>query len=368
MKKLIAIVLVLVMALGLAACGGNGSSAPATTGGNTAPAATGGNTAPATTGGNTAPAATPSVTIQVGYGNNPGEPTDLAMNYFADLVKERSNGEMELVTMPSSQLGSQADVTSNIAMGEGAVIEISDGAFLQDYGNPEIAAIACPYLFSNWDECWTLIDSDWYTEQKEALKPNGIHVLAANYAYGARELMTVKPVRQLSDLKGLIVRCPSTPSYVKAFEYMGAAPTAMALGDVYTSTQQGIVEGMENPFATLYGQAYYEVAKYITMTDHILCETCWIINEDYFNGLTAEQQEILETACYDAGLYNNQKQDEMLADYKQKMVDNGVEIIELTDAQRKEFADAAAPVFTDPEISKGWRDGLYDYLCDIMGK
>ena len=152
-------------------------------------------------------------------------------------------------------------------------------------------------------------------EQEALLAENGIHILTANWAYGERNIMTTKPVRSIEDMQGLIIRTPTTPSYMKAFEYMGAAPTALALGDVYTATQQGTVEGMENPLATLYGQAYYEVAKYITLTKHVLMPTQWICNEDFFQSLTPEQQQWLCETGDEAGVYNNQLQDEMLAQY-----------------------------------------------------
>ena len=147
---------------------------------------------------------------------------------------------------------------------------------------------------------------------------------------------------------------------------MGAAPTALALGDVYTATQQGTVEGMEKPLATLYGQAYYEVAKYITLTKHVLMPTQWICNEDFFQSLTPEQQQWLCETGDEAGVYNNQLQDEMLAQYMEDMEANGVEIIDLSDEERAKFVEASAAVYEDPVITADWRDGLYDYVRSLM--
>ncbi|MDD3347969.1 C4-dicarboxylate TRAP transporter substrate-binding protein [Oscillibacter sp.] len=349
MKRVLAMLMIGASLMGLTACGGSKKEEAPAQGGETA--------APE------APAE--KIVIQVGYGNNPGEPTDLAMQKWQSLLAEKSGGTMELELFPSSQLGSQSDLTDQIVMGE-PVISISDASFLAEYGAPEIAIASCPYIYNSWDECWKLTESDWWKEQEALLAKSGIHIIAANYAYGERNIMTTKPVNTIEDMKGLIIRTPTTPSYMKAFEYMGAAPTAMALGDVYTATQQGTVEGMENPMATLYGQAYYEVAKYITLTKHVKMPTQWICNEDFFQGLTPEQQTWLTETCQEAGEYNNQLQDEMIDQYMKDMEKNGVTIIDLSDEERAKFAAASAKVYDDPTITEGWRDGLYDYIRDLV--
>lgn len=347
MKRLLALVMIMASVAGLSACGGSkDAQTDDAQGGDDGDAAE-------------------KIVIQVGYGNNPGEPTDLAMQKWQELLAERSNGTMELELFPSSQLGSQADLTDQIVMGE-PIISISDASFLAEYGAPEIAIASCPYIYNSWDECWKLIESDWWAEQEALLAENGIHILTANWAYGERNIMTTKPVRSIEDMQGLIIRTPTTPSYMKAFEYMGAAPTALALGDVYTATQQGTVEGMENPLATLCGQAYYEVAKYITLTKHVLMPTQWICNEDFFQSLTPEQQQWLCETGDEAGVYNNQLQDEMLAQYMEDMEANGVEIIDLSDEERAKFVEASAAVYEDPVITADWRDGLYDYVRSLM--
>ena len=120
MKRLLALVMIMASVAGLSACGGSkDAQTDDAQGGDDGDAAE-------------------KIVIQVGYGNNPGEPTDLAMQKWQELLAERSNGTMELELFPSSQLGSQADLTDQIVMGE-PIISISDASFLAEYGAPEIA-------------------------------------------------------------------------------------------------------------------------------------------------------------------------------------------------------------------------------------
>ena len=130
--------------------------------------------------------------------------------------------------------------------------------------------------------------------------------------------------------------------------------------------QQGTIEGMENPLATLYGQAYYEVAKYLTMTSHVKMPIHWITNEDFFQSLTPEQQQWLCETGDEAGEYNNQLQDELAAQYLEDMKAEGVEVIELDEEEFNKFADAARQVYSDPDVTAQWRDGLYDYVREII--
>lgn len=137
---------------------------------------------------------------------------------------------------------------------------------------------------------------------------------------------------------------------------VGAAPTAMALGDVYTATQQGTIDGMENPMATLYGQAYYEVTKYITMIDYIRMPVQWVTSESWYQGLTEEQQIICESGD-EAGRYMNQKMDEML-EHPEKMD-------EVADALVAEIIDFANGKATKSE-SLGFYELAIARVCNYV--
>ena len=358
MKRILAALMIGASLFGLTACGSSGGSGSSNAGGGSQDA-TGGNDADASGSG------VALVVVQIAYENFPGEPWDLGCNEWARLIEERSGGTMKAEIFHSGQLGSKNDLLDQMLMGE-PIITIGDGSFWADYGAPELGITSAPYVYDTWDQVWKLIDSDWYHEQEELLAQSGLRILTT-WAYGERNLMSVKPVYTMDDMKGLIVRTPNTTSYMRAFEAMGAAPTAMALNDVYTATQQGTIDGMENPMATLYGQSYYEVAKYITLTQHIKMPAQQVCSESFFQSLTPEQQEILLETGKEAGVLQNQKQDEMLEQYVQDMEAQGVTIIELDDAERARFKEAAATIYDDPAVSGQWRDGLYEMVQEIIG-
>ncbi len=346
------------MALSLAACGGG--DAPAASGG--APAASGGAPAASTP---AAPSGTAEVTLQIGFENSITEPIGQALVKWQELLAEKSGGTMEIVLYPDSQLGDKSELIDSMLLGE-PVCTLADGAFYADYGVADFGIVFGPFLFDNWDQCWTLIESDWYKDQCAQLEGKGLKLLASNWAYGARHTLTVNPVNTVDDLAGMKIRVPGNKIQSLGFDVLGATSTGMALGDVYQALQTKTIEGAENPLSTLYGRKLHEVAKYLILDGHVLNFTTWVCSNDWFNSLTEEQQNWLLETGKEAGIYNNQLQEESEADYLQKMKDEGVTVVEPTDEVLKGFRDKAQ-AFYDMGSEFGWSDGLYDTVRAAMG-
>lgn len=296
------------------------------------------------------------VVIQIGYGNNPGEPLDLAVNEWKKLIEEKSNGSMKVEIFPSSQLGSKNDLIDQMLAGD-SVITLADGAFYADRGVPDFGIVFGPYLFDSWEDCWNLTESSWYKQQSDKLEEKGLKLLTSNWIYGARHTLTTKPVRTVADLKGMKIRVPNNTIQIKGFEVLGATPTPMALGEVYTSLQQGTIDGLENPLPVLYNGKFYEVAKYLTLDGHVKNFTTWICGTEFFNSLSSEQQQILMETGNEAGLYNNKIQESVTAETLEKLKAEGVEIIEV---DSEEFKKASESFYSLPEFTSTWSEGLYD--------
>ncbi|STM13867.1 C4-dicarboxylate-binding protein [Escherichia coli] len=130
------------------------------------------------------------ISIKVAYENNPGEPLDVVMRYWADLLNKKSNGEITLALYPSSQLGSKQDVTEQAMMGMN-VITLSDVAFLADY-EPDLGILFGPYLTDDPQKLFKIYESDWFKQKNESLKKKGIHVVMNNYLYGTRQIISKK--------------------------------------------------------------------------------------------------------------------------------------------------------------------------------
>lgn len=336
----------------LAACSSNSNSSAGSSSGSSA-----GTSTPAPSG--------DKVTLQLGFENSLSEPIGQAAQKWADLLEEKSGGTMEIVLYPDSQLGDKSELIDSMLLGEN-VATLADGAFYADYGVPDFGIVFGPFLFDNWDQCWTLIESDWYKDQCTKLEEKGLKLLASNWAYGARHTLTVKPVNTVDDLAGLKIRVPNNKIQSLGFDALGATSTGMALGDVYQALQTKTIEGAENPLSTLYGRKLQEVAKYLILDGHVLNFTTWVCSNDWFNSLTAEQQQLLLDTGKEAGVYNNEVQAASEQDYLQKMKDEGVTVVEPSQEVMDGFRTKAM-AFYEMGDQFGWSAGLYDTVRAAMG-
>lgn len=305
------------------------------------------------------------IVIQIGYENNPGEPIDLACHEWQKVIEEKSGGQMKIELFPSSQLGSKTDLIDQMIAGS-SVCTLADGAFYAERGVPDFGIVFGPYLFSSWDDCWKLVNSDWYAEQVEKLAKNGLRVISSDWIYGDRHTMTTKPVHSPSDLKGMKIRVANSNVFIKGFQALGATPTPMALGDVYTSLQQGVIDGLENPLTVLDGGKFGEVAKYIILDGHVKNFTTFVIGESFYQSLTDQQRQWLLESAEAAAQYNNsivmQKEEES----RKNLEAMGVTIYEPTQEEKAAFQKAAEQFYEYPDIKGKWTDGLYERVKGII--
>lgn len=304
------------------------------------------------------------IILKLTYENNADEPIDKGGNRWAELVKEKTNGEIEIQVFPSSQLGKKADLLEQMRLGEN-IITIVDGSYLMDFV-PDFGVVMGPYLMDSYDQMFKLTASDWWKEQSDKLTDSGLKIVSDNWIYGDRHLMTKTPITKPEDLKGLKIRVPNNDISVKMFNMLGAASTPMALSEVYTSLQQGVCDGVENPLTVLYANKFQEVCKNLTLTGHQKTFSSFVMSNDVYNKLTPEQQEILIAAGQEAALYNNECYNELTAQMIDKFKSEGINIIELENVEP--FRELVKPLYKEYEDNGIWTSGLYDNVTEIMNK
>ena len=359
LRKVMALTLAGAMAAtSLTACSSNSAGTAATTAAAGTEAAAGTTAAAGNAG-----SADAEITLQVAFENSISEPVGQGWVKAQEIIREKSGGTMAIEVYPDSQLGDKSSLIDSMLLGEN-VCTLADGAFYADYGVPDFGIVFGPFLFDSWDQCWTLIESDWYKEQCAKLEEKGLKLIASNWIYGERHTLTNVPVNTVDDLKGLKIRVPSNEIQSKGFDVLGATSTGMALGDVYQALQTKTIDGAENPLATLYGRKLHEVAQYLILDGHVKNFTTWVVSADWFNSLTEEQQNWLIETATEAGEYNNEVQQAAEADYLQKMKDEGVTVVEPSEEVLAGFKEKAQPFY---EMDFGWTDGLYDTVRKAMG-
>ena len=272
---------------------------------------------------------------------SPNEPYHQGFLNWAERVKERTNGELEIQVFHSAQLGVEEDIVEQIRQGVN-VGQNTDSARLGNYV-PGIAVMNGPYFVNSIEDVVKLNELPTVKQWKEELATEyGLKVLSFNWVQGFRHFMTNKPIRSPEDLKGLRVRTPPAPIWQESVRALGAVPTAINFGEIYTALQQKAVDGAELVYANIFGANLFEVLKYVSETKHFLLINFEVVSAKWFDSLPEEYQKILVEECDRAGLETSYGMEEGIPDFRKRVQEKGMTIIQDIDIEAFKEAGKAA--------------------------
>ncbi len=355
-RKVTALVLTAAMMLSLAACGGNGakstSSAPASEPVNSAAEgstdASGKEEQPAAAEGK-------SYTINVASTFAPEGPVHQVMEEFKNNIETASGGRIKVVIHPSGALGGAREVSEGVHAG---TIEMGAlGCEDFEYYAPEYSILEAPYLFRDVDHFKNFLNTHGDQLFSEVQEKSGI-ITSAWFYRGARMMTSNKKITTPDDLKGLKFRLPSIPVRVSVFEAFGASPTIVDFAELYMALKTGTVDAQENPPETIYSYKYYEAQKYLILSSHIFTLARYITSEEWFNTLTAEDQQLINTAWKDAAAKVAEEYPDPDATYIEKCQEEGMEVVT---PDNQAFMELAAPV-VEKYNQDNWKPGLLDLI------
>ena len=334
MKKLLSALMAASMVLSLAACGGSASSAASSAAADSTPAADSTAASDTAAAGDTAAAANdPHVTLVYAEVNPLDTIVGQTGTAFKEKVEELSGGSITIDIQASGVLGSENDVLDNILAG-GDTIDMSRiSAFaLTSYGCNKSKLLSIPFTFENREHFWNFANSDLAAEFLNEPQELGLPVRGIFYGEeGFRHFFTVNPVNGIEDMKGLKLRVSNDPVMTGMVESLGASPTVVSFGELYSALQTGVVDGAEQPIANYKSNAFPEVANNLILDGHTLGAVQVIITDNAWNKLTENQQ-----ACImEAGKYAQDFNAKLSESEENKVLDelkaNGCNVVEVTD-------------------------------------
>jgi len=258
-------------------------------------------------------------------------PAGKALTKFAELVKEYSKGSVDVKVFYDTTLGSPSSLVNGLQQGTVDICVTGDAYYSGLV--PEIQVFELPYMFNSVSDARTKINGKAGDFIMEKLSKKGIQPLAF-WEIGFRQLTNnKKEINTPADLKGIKLRCLPATFQVKAWESAGAIPVPMDISELYSSLQQGVVDGQENPLSEIYNQRFYEVQKYLSLTEHVYTPMLLSASGVTWNRLSAEQQNILKKAAKEAQQEVYRINDENSATLLKQIKDAGVKINEKPDKQ-----------------------------------
>ncbi|WP_068645582.1 TRAP transporter substrate-binding protein [Variovorax soli] len=297
------------------------------------------------------------VKLTLGHGAAPGNPRHEASVKFAEILKAKTSGRIEVQVAPSAQLGDDAAMVTALRTGALDMSANSQGAVANAV--PEYAAFGMPFLFSNAAAAFKLLDGPLGKELADKSAEKGLIALGF-WDNGIRQMTNSKrPIAKVEDLKGLKMRTPPDTVLVEIMQALGAEAQQIKFAELYVALQQGVVDGQENPLVNFHASKLYEVQKNLALTNHQFQMTPFLMSKRSWDKLSdADKKAVQEAAAEATALQrklSQESEDKLLADLKAK----GVQV---TTVDKVAFAKATAPV-TDK-----WMSGpIGPYVKKVVG-
>jgi C4-dicarboxylate-binding protein DctP len=297
-------------------------------------------------------------TIRIAHTEAEDRSLNLACEEFGKWISEQTDGAVTVEVYPNGSFsGSDSDILQATALGQ-LEIGLPAAQAFTEY-NPVWGILDMPFLFESADAYFNAMDGELGNALTETLE--GTEFTMLGYAFmGVKQITnSVRPVHTVEDLAGLKMRTQQSDAHIAMYEAMGANPTPMSFGEVFTALQQGTVDGQDQTGTIIWAQKWYEAQKYMTITNHNYGTMCFVANTEWLNSLPEDIRALIEegTKTY---LIDWQRQYELdaEAECQKNIADAGLEVYTPTEEELQTFIDACAPV--NEKYAQEWGQEWFD--------
>nr|WP_245807827.1 TRAP transporter substrate-binding protein [Halobacillus massiliensis] len=306
-------------------------------------------------------------------GGGGGAKTIKVANYFAEdhpqnvalrekfkkIVEEESGGELKVQIYANSTLGAEKEFYDGVRNG---TIEMGVPGLIMQADVPKMAVPEWPFLFEDYEHVQNVLNGPIGEEVTEDLESeHGVKPLAWS-ANGFRMFSSNQTIEKMEDFNGLRLRMPNIPNYIKLGELLGANITPMPISEAFTALEQKVVDGQDNPIATLRNSGWYEVQSDVLESKHMFSPNLYIINSEFYNGLTEEQQKLIEKASEESAAYEFELMEKSYEDDKKFLEDEGVKFTNPSDDFKQNMEKAADPLYKEIFQEYEWAEELVNRI------
>ncbi|WP_298371678.1 TRAP transporter substrate-binding protein [Azospirillum sp.] len=268
-------------------------------------------------------------------------PTVEAVKQMGRALAEKTGGKMNIRVFPSGALGTEKDTIEQLKLGGLDMMRINVGALNSVV--PETLVTVLPFIFRDTAHMRSVLDGPIGDDILKAMEAQGLIGLAF-YDSGSRSFYTAKkPIKSLEDFKGLKIRVQPSELFVGMVNALGANPTPMPYGEVYTALKTGIVDGAENNWPSYESSRHFEAARYYSLTEHSLAPEVLVFSKPIWDRLSKDDQALIRQAAKDSVPYMRKLWDEREINSRKLVEAGGAQVI--TIANKQELIDAMKPVY-----------------------
>jgi len=242
--------------------------------------------------------------IKMGHALDTEHPVHKAMEFMAEKLEEKSGGKVILEIYPGEQLGSEREMIEQVQMGLLDMTKVSTSP-LESF-IPSMSVFSVPYLFRDSEHLWKVLEGPVGKKLLQAGEEKGLKGLCY-YDAGSRSFYTKdKPILTPADLQGMKIRVQESKTSMQMIKELGASPTPIAWGELYTSLQQGVVDGAENNPPSFYRSGHFEVCKHYSLDEHTMVPDIILMSAKSWNKLPADVQKMVQEVADESVIYQRQ--------------------------------------------------------------
>jgi len=281
--------------------------------------------------------------LKLAHGLDINHPVHKAMIYMAEKVAEKSGGRLAVRVYPSEQLGNERECIEQLQLGSLAMTKTSTGPM--EGFVPKIKIYGIPYLFRDPGHYWKVLNGPIGRMLLAEGAKKGLKGLCY-YDAGARSFYAKKPINTPADLTGLKFRVMNSPMAMQMVSTMGSSPTPIPWGELYTSLDQGVVDGAENNPPSFETSRHYEICKFYILDEHVRLPDMLLISTKVWDKLSPEFQQILQEAVDESVEYQRKLWVEAEKAALEKVQAAGVKVIR---PDKQPFIDSVQPMWKEYE-------------------
>ncbi|WP_417250543.1 TRAP transporter substrate-binding protein [Celeribacter sp.] len=303
--------------------------------------------------------------IRIGHATPEGSPVHEALAFFESEIEERSDGEIQVEIFPGGQLGSVQEMTElvqsgNITMTTGASVHLSSAV-------DELAVLDQFLLFENEEKARTLLDGEAGDAISAAMEGRGLKNMGF-MELGFRSFTNSRaPLDSYEAFAGLRMRSADNPIAIKAWRSVGAVPVPLAWGEIYSSLQQGLIDGQESALSSMIIERFFEVQKYVSLTGHIYWPELWMANLDWYEGLSDEDRALIDEVARETVQKERELTEAANAETLAKLKEAGLVVNELPAEDKKRLGETMnSAIEADVRAKVG--DAFYDTFMAAVSK
>lgn len=306
-------------------------------------------------GGGSSAGADQALVFRLAEGQSEDHPTTKADERFAELVRERSDGRIDIQVFPSGQLGSETSTIEQVQTGVLEFARVNTSPLAQFV--PEMGVFSLPYIFDSSEHMWSFLESEGGRALLGELSDSEMKGLAY-YDSGARNFYTAdREVRMPEDMEGLQIRVQLSDINVAFIESLGASATPMEFGEVYSALQTGVVGGAENNWPSYLSTSHYEVGQNFTLAEHARVPEVLIMNQEAWDRLSDEDKRIVQGAATESVEYQREQWNRAVRQAREEIAAADVNVIPVED--KAPWRQAVRPVI------ESYQDEYDDVLDQI---